>query len=119
MGKGNRVPAATRALNSQLSMVIKAKKVLKLSEDKLIQALEGKLNIPDNVVVHVALELYKRRIPMKIEKEVTGSSNNLTIVKVFKNHIPDAVSKNTFDVNLDKVEILAEKALETRKEIKI
>ncbi len=112
MGKGNRVPATTRALNSQLDMVIKAKKVLLLSENKLIQVLEGKTKLPEKIVVQVALELYKRRIPMKIEKEVTGSSNNLTIIKVIKNHIPEAISKTTFDVNLDKVEMIAEKVLE-------
>ena len=71
---------------SQSYIVERAKKVLKLSEDKLIQVLEGKTKLPEKVVVNVALELYKRRIPQLAETNKERSQ--LAIIHIHKNHIP-------------------------------
>lgn len=74
---------------SQTYLVARAKEVLQLSENKLIQVLKGETSLPERVVVTVALELYKRRIPT-VQDGNTGS-NSLMVIKIVKNHIPDKI----------------------------
>lgn len=78
---------------SQTYQVKRAQKVLKLSEQKLIAALEGKTDLPEKEVMRIALELYKRRVPNQVEGPAAG--NQLTLIKIIKNHVPEAVVINT------------------------
>lgn len=103
--------------NKNLSQTYIAKRVqeiLDLSEGKLLQVLQGKTKIPEKMVVQVALEIYKRRIPTKVENEHTGSQ--LTIVKIVKNHLPDKEGE-VIDLprgNFEKVEEVAEEVVNDR-----
>jgi hypothetical protein len=87
---------------SQSFKVTKAKEILKLSEAKIIKVLKGETTLPEKVVVDVALELYKRRIPTQIEGQ--AGNNSLTVVKIIKNHLPDSHG-DVFDIETHADEI--------------
>ena len=80
---------------SQTYQVKRAQKVLKLSEQKLIAALEGKTDLPEKEVMKIALELYKRRVPNQVEG--TPGGNQLTLIKIIKNHVPEGATLNTIE----------------------
>lgn len=81
--------------------VFKLQEILNLSESVLIRVLSGKTNLPLKTVVGVALELYKRRVPAKVE--AAAGSNQLTIIKVVKNHIP-IKEENQVDITTDQID---------------
>ena len=77
--------------------VLKARKIqeiINLSESQLIKVLKGETSLPTKTVVNVALELYKRRIPTKVEQD--GKAGALTLIKIQKNYIPPEM--DTVDV---------------------
>jgi hypothetical protein len=80
---------------SQTYKIARANEVLALSEEKLIKVLKGEVKLPERVIVQVALELYKRRIPQHVEGG--GPANSLTIIKIVKNHLPNN-SGETIDI---------------------
>jgi hypothetical protein len=86
---------------SQIFQVQRAQEVLSLSEEILLEALTGKLNVSDRLRVSIALELYKRRVPIKIEEQ-KQSGNSLTMIKIVKNFLPEEGTR----INNDKVTIL-------------
>ena len=85
--KGSR--SAERVLKAQ-----KIQQIINLSENQLIRVLRGETNLPLKTVVNVALELYKRRIPTKVENE--GKAGQLTLIKIVKNHVPEKI--DTVDI---------------------
>ena len=87
----------------------KIQQIINLSEDKLIKVLEGKTKLDEKTVVNVALELYKRRVPTKVEGDKTG--DKLTVIKVIKNHVPTKVV-DTIDITTDNIEKAADAVLE-------
>lgn len=107
---------------SQSYKIMKAEEVLKLAEDKLIKVLSGETKVNEKIVIQVALELYKRRIPSKVEQMNEG--NQLTIIKIVKNHTPTN-SGETIDITpleraaekviSEKTRLLNEKLQKTRK----
>ena len=75
--------------------IIKANRIqqiINLSETKLIQVLQGKVKgIGEKMITQVALELYKRRVPTKVESD--GKGDSLTLIKIVKNHIPEKLKQ--------------------------
>ena len=103
---------------SQTYIVARAKEVLAKSEAYLLKVLDGKTKLPERVVAQVALELYKRRIPTT--SDGNQGSNQLTIIKVVKNHMPDHEG-DTVDIELETNRIesaVDNKILELNKKIK-
>ena len=97
---------------SQTYKAMKVQEVLNLSEEKLIRVLRGETDLPESKVVSVALELYKKRIPQKMEG-IQGQ-NQLTVVKIIKNHLPNH-SGEVVDVDaISEVEKEAEKVVDDR-----
>jgi hypothetical protein len=85
---------------------LKVQEIINLSENKLIQVLKGNTSLPERTVVSVALELYKRRVPAKVETEAQG--NRLTVIKIIKNHMPSKQDKeleviDAVDAEVDRV----------------
>jgi len=72
---------------SQTYNVKRAAEILELSEQRLLEALNGTWEIPARLKVQIALELYKRRVPIKVEGE--GKTGNLTMIKIIKNFLPE------------------------------
>jgi len=106
-------PNNCKQIESQLNKIANVKEVLRLSEALIIKALKGEMSgITDKVRLTTALELYKRRIPVKSEGD--AGSNRLTIIKVVKNYIPEEVVKDTIDINMTGVELLADKVVKQR-----
>ena len=99
--KGSR--PAERALKS-----FKMQEVLNLSERHLIRILKGETNLSLKEVTSVALELYKRRVPAKVEND--GKQGQLTLIKIVKNHIP-VKTKDTIDVTTDAIDNATNEAI--------
>jgi hypothetical protein len=76
---------AERALKAQ-----KLQEIINLSEAQLIRVLKGETNLPLKMIVNVALELYKRRVPAKVEAD--SKQGQLTLIKIVKNHVPDKIT---------------------------
>lgn len=91
---------------SQSYKIKRAEEVLRLSEQLIIEALNGTMQIDDKERLKVALELYKRRIPAKVESENTG--NKLTMIKIVKNFLPEQSDE------LSPIEVAAENVLNGR-----
>lgn len=92
---------AERALKT-----LQIQEIVNLSESKLIQVLKGETKLPEKTVVNVALELYKRRVPTRVENENSG--NKLTVIKIVKNHLPSKGSQeiekiDAVDAEVDRV----------------
>lgn len=85
----------------------KAKKLLKLSETKLIEVLKGNTSLKEKDIVGVALELYKRRVP--VAQDASSGRNQLTVVKIVKNHLPDN-HDNVIDVENAAEEVITKYA---------
>ena len=105
--KGSR--PAERALTS-----FKIQEIINLSESVLIRVLKGETQLPFNTVATVALELYKRRVPAKVEADSSG--NKLTVIKIVKNHVPVLDPKDTIDVTMDNIEEATDAFIEKAKE---
>lgn len=75
-------------------IILKAKKIqeiINLSEAQLIKVLKGQTKLSEKTVVNVALELYKRRVPTKVESD--GKGDSLTLIKIVKNHVPEKLKQ--------------------------
>ena len=90
------MPRKTQGGMSQTFKIERAKKILKLSEKQIIRVLKGETDLKQKDITAVALELYKRRIPIHADKG--AGSNKLTVIKIVKNHIP-AGHKEFIDIN--------------------
>ena len=99
--KGSR--PADRALKA-----FKMQEVLNLSERHLLRILRGETNLSLKEVTSVALELYKRRVPAKVEGD--GKQGQLTLIKIVKNHIP-IKTVDTIDVGVDDIDNATEAVL--------
>ncbi len=81
---------------SQSVLAKKVSEIVQLSETHLIRVLKGETKLPEKVITQVALELYKRRVPQKVE--TTGDGSSITLIKIVKNHVPGQEIKDTVDV---------------------
>lgn len=88
----------------------KVQEIVNLAENKLIAVLKGQTSLPERTVVNVALELYKRRVPQKVETE--GQGNKLTVIKIVKNHLPSLQSQEL--EKLDMVDVAVDKVIEEK-----
>jgi hypothetical protein len=93
-------PVGSRPAGRDLR-TFKVQEIITLSENKLIEVLKGTTSLPEKKVVDVALELYKRRVPAKVESVEGG--NKLTILKIVKNHVPIKQAE-TIDVTTDELD---------------
>lgn len=98
---------------SQTYIAKRVQKILDLAEEKLINVLNGTTKVPEKLLVQVALEIYKRRIPQKVEPQ--EGANQLTVVKIVKNHLPNA-DGDVVDITAasGKVEELADNIINTK-----
>lgn len=99
-----RVPAE-RAITA-----FKVQEIVNLAESKLIKVLKGETSLPERTVVNVALELYKRRVPQKVESE--GQGNKMTVIKIVKNHQPSIQSQEL--EKLDMVDVAVDRVIEEK-----
>ena len=65
---------------------MKIQQIINLSEHHLIRVLKGEMGVTIKDRTAVALELYKRRVPTKVEND--SKQGQLTLIKIVKNHIP-------------------------------
>ncbi len=91
----------------------KVQEIVNLSENMLIRVLKGQTSLPERTVVSVALELYKRRVPQKVESE--GGGNKLTVIKIVKNHMPSKQSQELEKIDVvDAVEAEVDNIIESK-----
>jgi hypothetical protein len=90
---------------SQTYKIAKAKEILRKSEDVLLKVLDAQVpGISPTLRVQVALELYKRRVPILMDHtapppaQLENKTIPVTMITVIKNHIPESCNKDTIDV---------------------
>ena len=81
---------------SQTYLAKRAQVIIDSSERVLLNALDGTTKLTDRVRVQVALEIYKKRIPQKVEQVETGQK--LTLIKIIKNFIPGEATGEVVDI---------------------
>jgi hypothetical protein len=80
---------------------MKIQEIINLSEHHLIRVLKGEMGVSIKDRTNVALELYKRRVPTKVETD--SKQGQFTLIKIVKNHIP-VHQVTTTDISTDQLE---------------